>query len=522
MTDGPNNQFKSEQAIEPDDRYLMETPNKETLEIYRGGLKVNYKDVIIKGKGKIYVRWLPLPDIWLMLQFCDDCGSVPRGKGHILVETGPNKSDNYFEINGFPEGFFERNKHLFPAKGKIRKMRHSVIDPNFIAGTVTFPSNAAVLDNSLEVSSLDIDSWLLSVPAPNGLMLADFVELSNTTSNAVSCDYIKFYITNFINYHGYYIHCNTLGEPNTYPGRMNMMNEDWTVKIDAIRIPKRHKDNSDNPIDRVKETGVFIITHTGILKRSDDSIFLLSNGINYLRAINFVTSFMRGAWCGPILSSGVKSGEIVWQDGIIGRHSAWTNKCSWMDQYDSSMENIETLFRNFMMMLQNTRKQDTIMSLVQWYVEANQNAGGTEGSIILIHSAMELLANMNGYNGPVRNILRRLIEDLRIDPCIPEKHTNLKQAYDDDIYKLKTDGKPDTWDGPTILSELRNVIVHPKGNGTGKDYRPPLHAVSKEAREEALDLGLWYLELSILKKLDYTGIYFNRINLRSEKVPWLS
>jgi hypothetical protein len=480
MTDDSNYMFKGERAIEPDNRYYMEIPNNETLEIYHGGLKVNYKDVSIQGKGKIFVRWLPSPDIWFKLQFCDECGSVPRGKDHILSETGPNQPDNYLEIKGFPEHILEHDKHLFPAKGKIRRLSHSIIDPSFIAGTVAFPSNA------------------------------------------ISCDYIKFYITNFMNYHGNYIYHNASGEPDIYPGRIIMIDTDWTAKIDAIRIPKRHNDDSDNPIDRVKETGGFIITHTGILKRTDDSTFALFDGINCLRAINFFTSFMRGAWCGPILSSGVKSGEIVWQDGIIGRHSAWTNKRSWMDEYDSSMTNIGTLFKNFMMIWQNTKKRDTIASLVQWYVEANQNAGGIEGSIILIHSAMELLANMNGYNGPVRTILRKLIEDLKIDPHIPEKHANLKQVYDDERYKLETEGKPDTWDGPTTLSELRNVIVHPKWNGKWKDYRPPLHVVSKEARKEALDLGLWYLELSILKKMGYTGIYFNRINIKPEKVPWLS
>lgn len=42
------------------------------------------------------------------------------------------------------------------------------------------PKDAA-LDNSLEFPSLDIDYWLLSVPAPNCLMRADFLELSNTS-----------------------------------------------------------------------------------------------------------------------------------------------------------------------------------------------------------------------------------------------------------------------------------------------------------------------------------------------------
>ena len=51
---------------------------------------------------------------------------------------------------------------------------------------------------------------------------------------------------------------------------------------------------------------------------------------------------------------------------------------------------------------------------------------------------------------------------------------------------------------------------------------PLLHKVPKEAREEALDLGLWYLELCLLKMLDHKGEYKNRINLKYEMVPWSS
>ena len=81
-----------------------------------------------------------------------------------------------------------------------------------------------------------------------------------------------------------------------------------------------------------------------------------------------------------------------------------------------------------------------------------------------------------------------------------------------------TNGKPDTWDGPSIFSEMRNAIVHVKDK---KNFRPPLHEVPNESREETLDLGLLYLELCILKRLGHNGEYFNRVNLKYEIVPWI-
>lgn len=313
-------------------------------------------------------------------------------------------------------------------------------------------------------------------------------------SDALDCGYIKFYIINSMN----------------YPSGLRMVENGWIVRIDTIRATK-------NPIVQVGETGGFIITHTGTLKRIDEPTFALSEGIKYLRAIHFFTSFMRGAWCGPILSRGYKSGEVVWQDGITGRQSAWTRSHGCMDGHNPSIKSIEMLFQNFMTKWQS-QDGDAIESLVQWYVEASLNAGGIEGSIVLVHAALELLANLKKDEGPAYLKIRNLIKDLEISPDLTEKQENLKLTYDESEYspKLKK-GAPDKWDGPRIFSSLRNAIVHDKEK---RDDRPPLYDVPNVARQEALKLGLWYLELSFLKLLNYRGPYFNRINIKSEDVPW--
>ena len=436
--------------------YMMEKPN-ETIEIYKGGLEVSRGGVSIRGKGRIFAKWLPLPEIWFELQFCDECGLkypetiTPVNAANVLIfETGPKQLGTYMEIMGIPEYIIFSNNHLFPAKGKSRRILISEIESNMLAGNVIFPTRS------------------------------------------VSCSTIIFYIPNFINYFDHRI----------------FTEDDWTLTIDAIEIPGR-SDNSD-PIKQVENAGGFIITHRGILKHSDKSDFALADGINCLQAIYFLTSFMRGAWCGPILSRGINKGnEIVWQDGVDPRLTPWAFTHVCLDP--SSFDSIEKLFRNFMMRWRE--EGDAIRSLVQWYVEASLNAGGTEGSIILVHTALELLANLADYRGAAFRKIRSLVEEIRIDPDLTDKQENLKQIYNNNDYPLASD----KWDGPKIFSELRNAIVHDKDE---RDYRPSLNTVPKEAREEALELGLWYLELCILKRLGYTGQYLNRFDLKHEKVPW--
>lgn len=125
--------------------HQMETPN-QPLEIYRGGLKVKYKDVTIHGKGRIFVRWLPIPEIWFEMQYCEKCGfeypetSTSEGEAiRYLFETGPNQQENYLEITGVPEIAVKWKQHLFPSKGKFRSMHRSINDPNIFAGNIIFP-----------------------------------------------------------------------------------------------------------------------------------------------------------------------------------------------------------------------------------------------------------------------------------------------------------------------------------------------------------------------------------------------
>ncbi len=166
-------------------------------------------------------------------------------------------------------------------------MINSIREPNILAGNVTFPTPSA------------------------------------------NCDFIKFYIPNFIKNFD----------------RQLLAENDWTLKIDATEVPG-HSDSSD-PIKQVEDVGGFIITHTGILKRTDKSEFALADGINCLQAIYFLTSFMRGAWCGPTIARGINDGnKIIWQDGVDPRLTPWAFTHVCLGQ--SSTEGIEELFQNFL------------------------------------------------------------------------------------------------------------------------------------------------------------------------------
>ena len=79
----------------------------------------------------------------------------------------------------------------------------------------------------------------------------------------------------------------------------------------------------------------------------------------------------------------------------------------------------------------------------------------------------------------------------------------------------------DPMDGPEIITEIRNAIIHSR-----EVTRKKLDTISPLAKHEALQLCIWYIELAMLNILDYHGEYHNRcsgemVGLKGiQKVPW--
>ncbi|MER3426462.1 MAG: hypothetical protein C4299_04850, partial [Thermoleophilia bacterium] len=83
----------------------------------------------------------------------------------------------------------------------------------------------------------------------------------------------------------------------------------------------------------------------------------------------------------------------------------------------------------------------------------------------------------------------------------------------DELRRLKEEMN---WlDAPHALTEIRNSLAHAERKHRGK---------FRGAYYEAWNLGLWYLELSILGICGYAGTYGNRLRGRwvgeIEEVPW--
>jgi len=161
--------------------------------------------------------------------------------------------------------------------------------------------------------------------------------------------------------------------------------------------------------------------------------------------------------------------------------------------------------------------------LVNWYVEANLNAGAAEGALVLAHSGLDLLSWMRlVVQKPTHSAkdfevftaderIRLVLTDLGIPGDVSASLTYAHALATSE--KLK--------DGPELINRLRNAIVHPTPAKRAFLARTP-----PPCRIDVLQLALHYLELGILAICGYQGDYITRLMTgvwRSEatlKVPW--
>jgi hypothetical protein len=66
------------------------------------------------------------------------------------------------------------------------------------------------------------------------------------------------------------------------------------------------------------------------------------------------------------------------------------------------------------------------------------------------------------------------------------------------------------------MAAIRNTITHPTPANRAK-----YSSHTNQARYEAWQIGLWYLELCILRVFGYQGTYRNRCTGKVEQVPWV-
>ena len=280
----------------------------------------------------------------------------------------------------------------------------------------------------------------------------------------------------------------------------------WTIRLrgDPWLVEIRPVDNRVQVHKSLSQQPGFALTHWGEVTRSDGKPFPRESVQPLLRTLNQFLSFARGVSCGMTLIKGLDEiGETVWEVWGVTNVQPWKGHTSCLDRLNGAA--LEDLFMGFWCYIRANSRDSQIHPALEWYLESNaQEASHT--SIVLNQAALESLTSetvgerekKEKQGDWIARSLRRAQADIRI----PEPFIEILGTKNFDH-------------GPHALVTIRNDLVHPKvRNGI------PCSKVQRQARE----LGLWYVELLLLKRFGYSGLYSNRLTKKwvgdEERVPW--
>ncbi|MDE2780323.1 MAG: hypothetical protein OXI91_11700 [Chloroflexota bacterium] len=285
---------------------------------------------------------------------------------------------------------------------------------------------------------------------------------------------------------------------------------DWPIKLEAppwlvniAPVPNKSK------IEReLRRASGYSVMHAGTIERMDGEDISEQNAEALLAGLERFLSFVCGSSCGLTNVTGVgKTDNAIWKRWGSHHVSPWQRRRSWSDI--TIRNNLPDMFAAYWEKYQ--RRQQHFDRVLGWYVHSNE-IEALDLSIILNQTVLEMLTSLtssgNDAGGPMGHRIAAMLKEQGIDPQIP--------AYCSELIALAK--RCGFRHGPHTLVEIRNSTVH-------SNNKPGQTAI--EAFHEAKHLGLWYIELLLLKMFEYTGEYASRLaNVQragaTELVRWLN
>lgn len=330
--------------------------------------------------------------------------------------------------------------------------------------------------------------------------------------NTLTSKRFKFSLVNFEDFFGDHIYYS--GQKYSR-ARIAIKNEKFEISIDKIFDFKIK-------LKQLKENGGYQILLNG-------EINILKNSFTYqqiqdlMNLLGNFLSFINGKKNNPLFLTAIHEDKILYQD-LSGYHNkSYEYHQSWCDTYSTSY--INDLFSNFYdIWKSNDDNKFFLNSCIHWYTEINCNSGYSEGSLIMAQTALELLYNWlivekkkliigkDSENISASNKIRLLLSQLSISNTIPEKFKNLE--------KFKIDSK--SIDAIETIVQIRNAIIHSQ-----EEKRKKLSEIPTIVIYEAVQLSIWYIEMSLLYILNFRSKYSNRCsvdldnNSKLELPPWI-
>ncbi len=330
--------------------------------------------------------------------------------------------------------------------------------------------------------------------------------LGDTT---IPAEKVRFSIPNFLDFSGMPVKRVTEGGVSVSRDRIVLEDKTYKVTIDKCSDFRERK-------EKLKENGGYLILYNGELIGKKKPLNC-KDVQKLLSCLSVFLSFLNGRRTSALFAQGIYAEQTIWTDYTSYLVGLYRDVSSWA-RIDLNKDNLNDLWNSFRRIWNNSSDdEDFLRVLISWYVEANDQTGFLEKAIVLAQTALELVYNWwvvehkklilgnDSRNISASNKIRLLISQLNISSSIPDAFTELQN--------LKDETNSISSDAPGSIVYIRNSIAHSR-----EERRKELSSIGYKAKYQALQLYLWYIELSLLSIFDYRGEYFNRCSKQICKI----
>ncbi len=337
--------------------------------------------------------------------------------------------------------------------------------------------------------------------------------------SSIPVEKIKFCIPNFTNFLGMPVKRITNTNISSSKSRIKLCDDQHIILLDKSPYYDKHK-------EVIEEQGGYFLSLNGEIKMKKGSSIIYKSLNEKFHALSIFLTFINGRRTSPILLQGIENEKTHWTDYSDRYIDIYDYSPSWLPSLHINNSSLETIWNNFLKLWKNADDQDFINTAIHWYIEANKSSGFIEGSIIMAQTALELLYNWyaveskkiivgkDSENINASNKIRLLLSQLNIDYSLAPKKF-------EELNNLISQPKLNIIDAPDVVVQIRNAIVHSQ-----LEKRKKVSEINSKAKHQALQLCLWYIEMAILKILDYDGVYVNRCSEqqtnsgKTQNLPW--
>lgn len=297
-------------------------------------------------------------------------------------------------------------------------------------------------------------------------------------------------------------------------GRQVFDNEKYELILDRIY------DNEERS-EALTMTGGYHLLYAGELRKKGSSITLEEAREILFEFSSFMT-FLNGRNTSAMFATGIHEDKTHWQDFTNYHIDSYRDVITWPNVNELALFN--DCYQRFRSFWKNEEHRSFLHSAITWYCMCNGDASPRESALIMAQSTLELLYNWllietkglilgkDAESLSASNKVRLLLSQINVSYEAPAHFKHLCE------YIEKTD---ELSDAPDAIVGIRNAVVHGQ---LGK--RKKVWEMHYKTKYEALQLCIWYIEMSMLFILKFEGKYLNRCSknrvesARRENVPW--